>query len=104
MSTKYDNLKQKKYPSLYDKFKPGERVIRHYKKESGEIELYEGIIMAMDNEYMEIYWDTIDGEYNPYQIIDDFTLCDANEVYNGNLEYSPIRRKKKRLEDYFDLI
>jgi hypothetical protein len=49
---------------------------------------------------MEIYWDTIDGEYSPDQIVDDFTLCDADEVYNGTQEYSPIKRKKKRIADY----
>lgn len=92
--------KLKEYPSLYKEFKPGERVIRRCKKESGEIEEYEGIIMAMDPDYMEIYWDTIDGEYNPNMIDDDFTLCDAEEVYDGNQAYSPIKRKKKNMIDY----
>lgn len=100
---KKENVKSKGYPSLYDAFKPGQRVIREFKKESGEIEEYEGIIMAMDPEYMEVYWDTIDGEYSPDQINDDFTLCDADEVYNGNREYSPIKRKKKNIADYFEL-
>mgnify|MGYP006273054269 CR=1 FL=1 len=103
MSKKKENAKTKGYPSLYDEFKPGQRVIREYKKESGEIEEYEGIIMAMDPDYMEVYWDTIDGEYSPDQINDDFTLCDADEVYNGNMEYSPIKRKKKDIADYFEL-
>lgn len=92
--------KPKGYPSLYDDFKPGERVVRQYKKESGEVEEYEGIIMAMDAEYMEVYWDSIDGEYSPDQIVDDFTLCDVDEVYNGNQEYSPIKKKEKRIIDY----
>jgi len=103
MGKRMENGKKKEYPSLYDDFKPGQRVIREYKNDSGEIEEYEGIIMAMDPEYMEIYWDTIDGEYSPDQIIDDFTLCDADEVYNGNQEYSPIKRKKKGITDYFEL-
>ena len=95
--------KSKGYPSLYDNFRPGQRVIRQYKKESGDIEEYEGIIMAMDPDYMEVYWDTIDGEYSPIDIADDFTLCNADEVFNGNQEYSPIKRKKKRIADYFDI-
>lgn len=104
MVKKNSNEKSKEYPSLYDEFKPGERVIRQYKNESGEIEEYEGIIMAMDPEFMEVYWDTIDGEYSPDQIIDDFTLCDADEVYNGTLEYSPIKHKKKGISDYLGII
>ena len=100
MSKKKEYIHEKGYPSLYDKFKPGQRVVRQYKKETGELEEYEGIIMAMDTEAMEIYWDTIDGEYSPDQIVDDFTLCDADEVYNGTQEYSPIKRKKKRIADY----
>ena len=96
--------KDKQYPSLYDNFRPGERVVRRFTNESGEIEEYEGIIMAMDPDYMEVYWDTIDGEYSPDQIMDDFTLCDAEEVYNGNQEYSPIKHKKKRVVDYLESI
>ena len=92
--------KTREYPSLYDRFKPGERVTRQYKKKSGDVEEIEGIIMAMDPDYMEIYWDTIDGEYNPNLIDVDFTLCDAEEIYNGNQEYSPIKRKKKSMIDY----
>ncbi len=104
MAKKDEEKKSKAYPSLYEEFKPGERVIRRLKKDSGEIEEYEGIIMAMDPDYMEVYWDTIDGEYSPDQIIDDFTLCDADEVFNGNQEYSPIKHKKKNVSDYLDLI
>ena len=96
--------KDKEYPSLYKKFKPGERVVRRYKNESGEIEEFEGIIMAMDPDFMEIYWDTINGEYSPDQIMDDFTLCNAEEVYNGNQEYSPIKHKKKHVVDYLESI
>ena len=90
MVKKYLESKHKEYPSLYKNFKPGERVVRRYKKESGETEEYEGIIMAMDPDNMEIYWDTIDGEYSPDQIMDDFTLCDAEEVYF--LNQSPIEK------------
>jgi hypothetical protein len=99
----YANEDQKEYPSLFNTFRPGQRVVRQYKKDSGEIEEYEGIIMAMDAYNMEIYWDTVDGDYDPFEIIDDFTLCDADEVYNGSQEYSPIKRKKKGIADYFDI-
>lgn len=104
MDKKILKERSKEYVSLYDEFKPGERVIRHYKKKSGEVEEYEGIIMAMDQEYMEVYWDTIDGQYCPDQIVDDFTLCDADEVFNGSEDYSPIQHKKKKVSDYLDII
>ncbi len=99
----YNNANQKEYPSLFNTFRPGQRVVRQYKKDSGEIEEYEGIIMAMDAHNMEIYWDTVDGDYDPFEIVDDFTICDADEVYNGSQEYSPIKQKKKRIVDYFDI-
>lgn len=88
-----------KYPSLYEKFQPGDRVYRKINAENGKKEEYEGIIMAMDNDKMEIYWDTIDGKYDPSLIDDDFTLCSADEVLNGNEEYSPIKRKNKGIID-----
>lgn len=88
-----------KYPSLYDEFQPGDRVYRKITVEKGKTEEYEGIIMAMDTDRMEVYWDTVDGEYNPSIIDEDFTMCSVDEVLNGNQECSPIKRKHKGIID-----
>lgn len=99
MDKKIDYEKAVKYPSLYEKFQPGDRVFRKMSLTNGKTEEYEGIIMAMDNDKIEVYWDTIDGEYNPSLIDDDFTLCSVDEVMDGNEEYSPIKRKQKGIID-----
>lgn len=99
MNKKTDNEKQDEYSSLYDVFQPGDRVYRKMIVDKHKIKEYEGIIMAMDAENMEIYWDTIDGEYNPNIIDDDFTLCSIDEALNGNEEFSPIKRKRKSFID-----
>ena len=90
------------YPSLYDLFEPGERVRRKIKGDQGQTIEYEGIIMAMGRDLMEVYWDTLNGEYSPELIEDDFTLCSVDEVINGNHECSPIKKKRKSIID--DLI
>jgi hypothetical protein len=89
------------YPSLYDLFEPGERVRRKMKGEQGQTDVIEGIIMAMDSDQMEIYWDTLNGEYTPELIDEDFTLCSVDEVLNGNRECSPIEKKRRSIIDHF---
>jgi hypothetical protein len=54
----------------------------------------EGIIMAMSNNQLEIYWDKIDGIYCSNLLDHDFTLCDFIDVIDGNHEYSPIKKKR----------
>lgn len=87
------------YPSLFQKFKPGDRVIRNWNGFKGNNEEYEGIIMTMDTDYLEIYWDTKNKTYCPKSIEEDFTKCSIDEVYNGNEEFSPIKSKKSSLND-----
>jgi hypothetical protein len=86
-------------PSLFQKFQPGDRVTRSLNKDSRSREEYEGIIMAMDSDYLEIYWDIKNGSYCPNSIEEDFTKCLLDEVCMGNLEFSPIKRKKPSLND-----
>jgi hypothetical protein len=92
---KIERGKIRKYPSLFDHFKPGERVVRSVRNNDGDIKVYEGIIMALDDDKMEVYWDTLDGRYRPEVIGNDFTLCSADEVLDGNTDFSPIKHKKQ---------
>ena len=80
--------------SLYRQFKPGNRVKRFYHGETGGTNLYEGIIMTVDHDRLEIYWDKIDGIYCPDHINEDFTMCTFDEIMNGNQEFSPLKQKK----------
>ena len=84
----------KSRPSLYSYFEPGDRVKRTYNKKHEKLKHYEGIIMAMGHDQLEIYWDTLDGMYCPELIKEDFTLCDTQEVMKGNQSFSPVKHKK----------
>ena len=80
--------------SLFSYFKPGDRVKRKYNKQHEKSKHYEGIILSMDHDQLEIYWDTLDGIYCPEFIRADFTLCDAQEVLKGNQLFTPVKHKK----------
>ena len=91
----YDVFKgrDKEYPSLYDVFKLGDRVKRRYKDENGKSKEYMGIILAIDNENIEVYWDTLNGKYRPDNMDVTFTNCSVNDIFKGNKHYSPINKE-----------
>jgi len=84
-----------KFPSLYDVFELGDRVKRIYKDENGDIVEFKGIVLAIDSNSMEIYWDTQDGKYRPVGMNVDFTNCPVEEVFTGTKQYTPIEKDKK---------
>ena len=89
-----DNMilrKKKKYPSLYDAFELGDRVKRVYRDRKGSRE-YKGIILAIDDKSIEIYWDTLDGRYRPNYMDLAFTSCPVDEIFKGNNKFSPIKK------------
>jgi len=85
--------KIKRYPSLYDAFKLGDRVKRRYKDENGKSKEYKGIILAIYNENIEVYWDTLNGKYRPDNMDVTFTNCSVNDIFQGNKHYSPIKKE-----------
>ena len=85
--------KIKSYPSLYDAFKLGDRVKRRYKDENGKSKEYKGIILAIYNENIEVYWDTLNGKYRPDNMDVTFTNCSVNDIFQGNKHYSPIKKE-----------
>jgi hypothetical protein len=89
--------KKKKYPSLYDEFKLGQRVIRTYEDKYGNKSEYKGIILAIDKNGIEVYWDTLDGNYKPRDMFASFTYCNSEEIFYGDEKYSPIKK-----EFYYD--
>jgi hypothetical protein len=84
--------KSNEYPSLYDVFELGDRVERVYVDKNGQNKIYKGIILAIDNYNVEIYWDTKDGKYNPEGVDTAFTNCPIAEIFKGTSEYSPIKK------------
>lgn len=83
-----------KHPSLYDAFNLGDRVKRIYREKNGKSREYKGIILAIDEESIEIYWDTRDGKYRPKDMDVAFTTCPINEIFKGNEHYTPIEKDK----------
>ena len=86
--------KEKRYPSLYDTFDLGDRVKRVVYDEKGDIKEYRGIVLAIDENGVEIYWDTVNGHYRPKNMDVGFTSCSAEEVFKGNGRYSPIKKER----------
>jgi len=87
--------KIQKFPSLYDAFELGDRVKRTYKDVNGEYIEYKGIVLAIDANSIEIFWDTQDGKYRPSDMNIDFTNCQIYEIFTGTREYSPIEKDNK---------
>lgn len=85
--------KKEDYPSLYDAFELGDRVKRVYKDENGESKEYKGIILAIYDDGIEVYWDTENGKYRPENMDVAFTNCSVEEIYNGDKKHSPIKRE-----------
>lgn len=83
---------KRSYPSLYDEFELGDRVKRVFKDKNGRNKEYRGIVLAIDEKGIEIYWDTRDGKYRPNDMELAFTNCPVNEIYQGNDKYSPIQK------------
>jgi len=81
------------YPSLYDIFKPGDRVTRSRVGKNGNLDVYKGIIMSMNSKHLEIFWDVIDGKYRPKDIEFQFTNCTLDDIFEGSDKYSPIKRE-----------
>jgi hypothetical protein len=80
------------YPSLFDAFCLGDRVKRTYKGNKGKPQEYKGTILAIDKEFIEVYWDTLNGKFRPSGMDVTFTECPLYEIFNGNEYYSPIKK------------
>ena len=80
---------------MYDVFELGDRVKRSYKDINGELTEFKGIVLAIDTNSIEIYWDTQNGKYRPNDMNLGFTNCPINEIFIGTKEYSPIEKDNK---------
>ena len=83
---------KKNYPSLYDAFELGDRVRRTYKDKNGRNTTYKGIVLAIEEKGIEIYWDTQDGKYRPNNMDIAFSHCELEEIFKGNNKYGPIEK------------
>lgn len=90
----YWEKKGREYPSLFDAFQLGDRVMRFYLDKYGKKTEYKGIILKIDKNSMDVYWDTKDGKYKPGDMDISFTHCGAEEIFKGDGFYSPIKKEK----------
>ncbi|MEF8880128.1 MAG: hypothetical protein V5A64_07055 [Candidatus Thermoplasmatota archaeon] len=84
---------KEEYPSLYDAFELGDRVKRVYRDENGTAREYKGIILAIYDNGVEVYWDTEDGKYRPEGMDVAFTSCSVEEIFKGDDHFSPLKRE-----------
>jgi len=89
------NGEREEYPSLYDAFDLGDRVKRVVYEGPGKSKEYRGIVLAIDEKGIEIYWDTMNGKYRPRKMDIGFTNCSIDEVFKGNGKYSPIEKDNR---------
>lgn len=87
-------IKSHDLPSLYDAFQLGDRVMRVYLDKFGKKTVYKGIVLKIEKNRMEVYWDNIDGRYQPDEIDISFTDCGIEEIFRGDGDYSPIKKEK----------
>ena len=80
------------HPSLYEMFNLGDRVKRAYKRGNGKTDMYKGIVMAIEKDYIEVYWDTVNEKYCPSQMKNAFTVCSEEEIFKGSTHYNPIKK------------
>ena len=85
--------KNDQYPSLYDAFVLGDRVKRVFRDKDGSTKEYKGIVLAIDKNSIEIYWDTRDGKFRPNGMDITFTRCSVNEIFKGNDLFTPIEKE-----------
>jgi len=83
--------KKERYPSLYDAFELGDRVKRVCRS-GKDLKEYKGIVLAIDDKSIEIYWDTMNGKYRPNYMDLTFTNCFPDEIFKGNDKFSPIKK------------
>ena len=93
----YMEKKSHDYPSLYDAFQLGDRVMRSYKDKCGKKTEYKGIILKIEKNSIEVYWDTKDGKYEPGEMGNSFTNCKVEEIFRGDGDYTPIKKEKSFL-------
>ena len=78
--------------SLYSIFDIGDRVKKKHIDNSGNKFIYEGIILTITSDFIQIFWDTCDGKYSPYDLDESFSKITKDEIFNGNNENSPIKK------------
>jgi hypothetical protein len=95
MHHKVQHKEDEQFPSLYDAFRLGDRVCRKCTDARGKHATYEGIVLAIGEDSIEVFWDTLNGKFRPENMDVDFTTCSRVEIFQGTMQYSPIIKNKK---------
>jgi len=84
--------KKENFPCLFDEFEPGDRVKRIYNDKKEKFE-YKGIVLSIEDNFIEIYWDTMNGKYRPEDMQIAFSNCSIDEIFKGSKFYTPIEKE-----------
>ena len=84
--------------TLFDLFNLGDRVNVKFINNTGEKKKYSGIVMSINKESIEVFWDKINGRYKPEKNNFTFNTFEIDDIINGNENFSPI---KKKISIYF---
>ena len=90
--------------TLFDLFNLGDRVNVKFINNIGEKEKYSGIVMSINKESIEVFWDKINGRYKPEKNNFTFNTFDIDDILNGNKNFSPIKKNKYIFYDIFNNI
>ena len=93
----YRNKNGYQYDSLYDAFQLGDRVMRIFQNKYGKKTEYKGVVLKIEKNSMEVYWDTKDGKYIPCDMDISFTNCKVEEIFRGDGNFTPIKKEKNFL-------
>jgi len=59
--------------------------------------------MAIYKDGIEIFWDTLNGRYQPQEIEDVFNNYTMKDIFNGNENYSPIKKDRYIFKNIFKI-
>ncbi len=89
-------IEKEKSSTIFEEFKSGDRVKRTLHGSRGKSDIYDGIVMAVKKDHMIVCWDRINGRYNINEDAMSITSCPEHEIFEGNEEFSPIRKSSRR--------
>ena len=87
-------VQKKEYPSLFEVFHLGDRVKRTIVDKDGNTDEFSGIIMAIYNDSIDIFWDTVNNKYSPQEIDNLFNNITINDIFNGSDRFSPVKKDR----------
>ena len=85
------------HSSLYSFFSIGDRVKKKHIDKFGNKYKCEGIVLSVNSDFLQIFWDKCNGKYKPYSMDITFSKCSKYEIFRGDEENSATFKVNKYL-------